>query len=130
MTEKKTLTKEEKATRVRLSAEEKETIITFDETSEPATIFTYNSAWQKHLEKSLVLKPTENNGYGGKTYIIDKKRIKPPRTTKKLTAEAKERLATRLAESRKPSKSKISDNLHTVAKNPTRQATRKGKGIS
>ena len=98
--------KEEKAPRVRLSSEERETIITFDETSEPANIFTYSKVWQKHIEKRLGIKPTDNNGYGGKTYLIDKKRIKPPRATKKLSAEAKEELATRLSESRRPQKSK------------------------
>ena len=101
-------TEAEKATRVRLSNEEKETIITFDETSEPAVIFTFNKSWQTHLEKKLGLKPTLDNGYGGKTYHIDKKRIKPPRATKKLSAEAKMKLATRLSKSRRPQKSKIS----------------------
>ena len=80
-----------------LDASERETIILFNETSEPAEIFTYNKSWQQHLEKKVGLKPIKNNGYGGKTYQIDKKRIKPPRAKVKLSAEARQKAGSRLA---------------------------------
>jgi hypothetical protein len=35
--------------------------------------------WQRHLEKKLGLKPVMDNGFGGKEYKIEKKRIRPPR---------------------------------------------------
>ena len=38
-----------------LSREEQETIITFDETTADAIIFTYSKTWQQHLEKRLCL---------------------------------------------------------------------------
>lgn len=78
---------------VRLTTTEKETIISFDQTPAKAVIFTYDKSWQKHLEKVLGLKPTMDNGYGGKQYEVDKKRIRPPRAPRKLSAEAKKKLA-------------------------------------
>lgn len=61
-----------------------------------ATIFTYNKTWQKHLEKRLGLKPTLDNGYGGRGYEIPKKRIRPPRAPVKLSAEARAKLSKRM----------------------------------
>ena len=81
----------------RLTDREKETIIIFNETTEPAEIFTYNKTWQKHLEKMLGLEPVMANNYGGKTYRIDKKRIKPPRAKVVLSPEARKKAADRLA---------------------------------
>lgn len=63
-------------------------------------MFTYNKAWQKHLEKKLGLKPTMNNGFGGKEYEVDKKRIRPPRAPVRLSIEARAKLANRLRQSR------------------------------
>jgi len=85
----------------RLSLEERETIINFDEKEPMASIFTYNKAWQEHLEKRLGLKPIMNNGYGGKEYEISKKRIKPPRAPLKLSVEARAKLSKRLEIMRK-----------------------------
>ena len=48
-----------------LSGYERETIINFNEVEDVASIFTYNRAWQKHLETRLGLKPDYDNGYGG-----------------------------------------------------------------
>ena len=85
----------------KLSNYEKETLILFNEGEPLASIFTYNKAWQKHLEKRLGLKPIMNNGYGGKEYEVSKKRIKPPRAPKKLSPEARAKLSKRLAVARK-----------------------------
>lgn len=75
---------------------ERETIINFNEGDKTGYIFTYNKTWQRHLEERLGLKPTMDNGYGGKEYEIDKKRIKPPRAPKKLSAKARLEIAKRL----------------------------------
>jgi len=84
----------------KLTKYERETIINFNEGDDMASIFTYNRAWQKHLEKRLGLKTTMDNGYGGKEYQIPKKRIRPPRAPVKLSAEARAKLAERLRQSR------------------------------
>ena len=85
---------------MQLSNEEKETIITFDETPADAVIFTYNKRWQTHLEKKLGLKPIFNNGYGGKEYHIPKKRISLPRTLRKLSPEQRKKMGERLQKAR------------------------------
>ena len=84
-----------------LSSYEKETIINFNEAEDVAHVFTYNKAWQKHLEGKLGLKPTMDNGFGGKEYKIDKKRIKPPRVPVRLSEKAKKERAKQLADARR-----------------------------
>jgi len=86
--------------RRRLSNYEQETIISFNKDEAIARIFTYEKTWQQHLEKRLGLKPIMDNGFGGKEYDIDKKRIRPPRAPVKLTAEARAKLTDRLRQSR------------------------------
>ena len=80
----------------RLSNYEKETIINFNKAEDTASIFTYEKTWQKHLEKKLGLKPVMENGFGGKGYEIEKKRIRPPRAPVKLSTEARARLIERM----------------------------------
>lgn len=84
------------ATSRKLSSYEKETIINFNEGEAIAQIFTYNKAWQRHLQNKLGLEPTLDNGYGGRGYQIDKRRIRPPRAKVRLSAEEKSRRAERL----------------------------------
>ncbi|MBU1023788.1 molecular chaperone [bacterium] len=84
----------------KLTKYEKETIILFNEGEPDAEIFTYNKSWQKHLEKKLGLKPIEENDTGGKTYTIDKKRIRPPRAKKQLSQKQKDALKTALFSAR------------------------------
>jgi hypothetical protein len=79
-----------------LSNYEQETIINFNKAEDTAHIFTYEKTWQQHLEKRLGLKPTMDNGFGGKEYEIDKKRIRPPRAPVKLSAEARAKLTKRM----------------------------------
>jgi len=86
----------------RLSNYEQETIINFNKAEVIAYIFTYDKTWQQHLEKRLGLKPTTDNGFGGREYEIDKKRIRPPRAPVKLSAEARAKLTDRLRQSRVP----------------------------
>ena len=81
--------------RTPLTNEEKETIINFNKAEPMANIFTYEESWQKHLE-GLGLKPVHDNGFGGKEYLIDKKRIRPPRAPVKFSAETKQKMAERM----------------------------------
>ena len=80
----------------RLTSYEQETIINFNKAEDVAYIFTYERNWQKHLEGRLGLKPVMDNGFGGKEYRIDKKRIPMPRAPRKLSDSAKKKLAERL----------------------------------
>jgi len=84
----------------KLTNAEKETIIIFNETTEPATIFTYSKSWQKHLEGRLGLKPVRKEEYGGREYSIDKDRIKPPRAPVKMSEEAKLKLIKNITKGR------------------------------
>jgi len=79
-----------------LSAYEQETIISFNKAEDIAHIFTYEKTWQKHLEGKLGLKPVMDNGFGGKEYEIEKKRIRPPRAPVRLSAEARAKLTKRM----------------------------------
>ena len=83
-----------------LSAYEQETIISFNKAEDVAYIFTYEKTWQQHLEKRLGLKPTMDNGFGGRGYELPKSRIKPPRISRKLSDSAKKKLAERLHRNR------------------------------
>jgi len=111
--------------RRRLSNYEQETIINFNKAEDIAHIFTYEKAWQQHLEKRLGLKPTMDNGFGGKEYEIPKKRIKSPRAPRKLSAEARARLTDRLRQSRGPA----SQNTRLQA-NSERKTKNKGNTIN
>jgi hypothetical protein len=86
-----------------LSAYEQETIISFNKAEDIAHIFTCEKTWQKHLEGKLGLKPVMDNGFGGKDYEIEKKRIRPPRAPVRLSAEARAKLTKRMKDmSQKP----------------------------
>ena len=79
-----------------LPAYEQETIISFNKAEDIAHIFTYEKTWQKHLEKRLGLKPVMDNGFGGKDYEIEKRRIRPPRAPVRLSPEARAKLIKRM----------------------------------
>jgi len=98
-----------------LTSYEQETIINFNKAEDIAYIFTYEKTWQKHLEERLGLKSVMGNGFGGKGYEIDKKKIRPPRAFKKLSSSAKKKLAERLHGNRVLS----AQNLVTVGKSDT-----------
>ena len=83
-----------------LTGYEKETIINFNEAEDVASIFTYNRAWQKHLETRLGLKPDYDNGYGGREYTIDKSRVFPPKAKRQYSVEVKREMVDRLAKAR------------------------------
>jgi hypothetical protein len=84
----------------RLTNDEKETLISFDETPNDALIFTYSPKWQKHLETRLGLKPVMDNGFGGKEYHLPKSRVRLPQAHRTLSAEQRQKLGERLARAR------------------------------
>ena len=84
-----------------LTGYEKETIILFNEAEEMASIFTYNKAWQKHLEQKLGLKPVMDNDAGGKEYELPKKRIRPPHPPRRLSESARVKATMQLAQNRR-----------------------------
>lgn len=82
-----------------LTRQEQETIITFNKEDELAEIFTYDYKWIRHLEQKLGIKPNHDNGFGGRSYEIPKKRIGLPKATrakKILTEEQRQKIAERL----------------------------------
>jgi hypothetical protein len=90
-------------TRIRapaLTNDEKETLISFDETPNEALIFTYNTRWQRHLETKLGLKPVMDNGHGGKEYHLPKSRLRLPQAHRTVSAEQRQKLGERLARAR------------------------------
>ena len=98
-----------------LTNEERETIISFDETPADAVIFTYNKTWQAHLENKLGLKATMDNGYGGKEYRVPKKRIRMPLVPRRLSAEQRQKLGERLKKARQQKlPDSPSDNVITM----------------
>ena len=101
---------------MQLSNEERETIITFDETPNDAIILTHNKSWQKHIEQRLEIKPTMVNGYGGKEYQVPKKRIRMPLAPRKLSAEQRKKLGQRLSEARLQKSPNSSGNNVTTMK--------------
>jgi predicted mannosyl-3-phosphoglycerate phosphatase (HAD superfamily) len=80
-----------------LSAYEQETIINFNKEESIAYIFTYEKTWQRHLERRLGLKPTINNGHGGKEYQLPKGLIPMPRAKRRYSEQTKKKMAARLA---------------------------------
>ena len=78
-----------------LTKYERETIITFNEGEAIARVFTYNKRWQKQLENRLELKPTLDNGFGGKGYELPKQRIPMPRAPRKLSDKTRQQLSER-----------------------------------
>ncbi len=111
-----------------LSNYEQETIINFNKDEAIAHIFTYEKTWQQHLEKRLGLKPTMDNGFGGKEYEIDKKRIRPPRAPVKLSAEARAKRANRIkALHQKPN---LSAQTMIATRKADKKNPNKGKSIN
>ncbi len=64
-----------------------------------------------------------------KEYQISKKRIKPPRAPRKLSAEAKQKLTEQLAVARQQ-KSNLSPKNHTAMRKSNNKKQNKGKTIA
>lgn len=80
---------------------ERETIICFNEGEKVAEIYTHNKRWQRQLENKLHVTPIRDNGWGGKTYEVDKSRIMLPKAKREISAEQKAKLATQLQKARR-----------------------------
>lgn len=80
----------------RLSKYEQETIINFNREDDKASIFTYDRAWQRQLERKLGAKPIMDNGMGGKEYLVDKGRVRMPQPKRRYSEESKKKLVERL----------------------------------
>lgn len=63
-----------------LTAAEKETLLSFDEASADATLYTYNENLKRQLDRLVRIEPdvfrlTSEDGYGAKTYSFPKHRF-------------------------------------------------------
>jgi hypothetical protein len=111
-----------------LSAYEQETIISFNKEENIAHIFTYEKTWQKHLEKRLGLKPLMDNGFGGKDYEIEKKRIRPPRARVRLSAEVRAKRSKRMKDM--PGKRVLPPKITVATAKSDREKQIEGKTIN
>ena len=82
---------------MRLTRQEQETIINFNQEEAIAYIYTCSKAWIRHFEKVLGLKPTKIHSYA-REYECPKTWIKKPRKTRKLSEQQRQRLSQRLAQ--------------------------------
>ena len=80
---------------MRLSRQEQETIINFNQAEDIAYIYTCSKSWIQHFENRLGLKPTKINYYA-REYECPKAWIRKPQKPRKLSEEQKLRLSQRL----------------------------------
>ena len=81
---------------MKLTRQEQETIINFNQEEGAAYIYTCSKSWMRHMEKRLGLKPTVVYSYG-REYECPKSWIKKPRKPRKLSETQKSRIAERLS---------------------------------
>jgi hypothetical protein len=81
--------------RMRLSKQEQETIINFNQAESIAYIYTCSRSWMNHLENKLGLKPVRIESYA-RDYEFPKAWIRKPLRPKKLSAEQRHKLSKRL----------------------------------
>ena len=89
---------------MRLSRQEQETIINFNQAEDTAYIYTCSKAWIRHFEKVLKLEPTTVHSYA-REYECPKAWIKKPRKPRKLSESQRQKLRERL--SKKPVLSEV-----------------------
>ena len=80
---------------MRLSKQEQETIINFNQAEDIAYIYTCSRAWMSHMEKTLGLEPTETHSYA-REYQCPKDWIRKPRKTRRLSEKQKQKVSERL----------------------------------
>lgn len=86
---------------MKLSKEEMETVISFNEADDTAVIYTFSRKWQKLLEDRLGLEPIYKTAEGAREYHLPKSRIPLPRAPRKMSAEQKRNAAERLSKARR-----------------------------
>lgn len=118
----------------KLTRQERETVITFNEADDIATIFTYSQHWIRHLEEDLGLIGEEGD-FGAKTFEVPKKSIRRPiiRTKREYTEKELEEIRTRLAAGRElkaeaEGKKKAKPKAKAKAKPTTKPEPPKPKG--
>lgn len=84
---------------MRLSKQEQETIINFNQGEDTAYIYTCSKAWMRYCEKVLKLRPTTKHSYA-REYECPKAWIKFPRKPKKLSESHKQKLRQVLSQKR------------------------------
>ena len=81
--------------RMRLSKQEQETIINFNQAENIAYIYTCSRSWMNHLENKLGLKPVRVESYA-RDYECPKAWIRKPLKPKKLSEEQRQKISKRL----------------------------------
>ncbi|MFC2047215.1 hypothetical protein ACFLTK_02930 [Chloroflexota bacterium] len=80
---------------MRLTREEQETIINFNQAEDKAYIYTCSKAWVTHMEKVLGLMPTKVHDYA-REYECPKAWVRKPRKPRKLSEAQKQKLIQQL----------------------------------
>jgi len=83
---------------MRLSREEQETIISFNEAEDMANIYTCSKSWMHYMEKVLSVKPKEIYDSYAREYECPKAWIRKPRKPRQLSKEQKQKLTQRLSQ--------------------------------
>lgn len=82
---------------VRLTRQEQETIINFNEAEDTAYIYTCSKSWMRYMEEVLKLNPTKIRGSYARDYECPKTWIRKPAKPRQLSPEQRQRLAERLS---------------------------------
>jgi hypothetical protein len=82
---------------VRLTKQEQETIIVFNQADDTASVYTCSKSWMQHIEKTLGLKPTALHGHA-REYEVPKAWIRKPRKPRQLSESQKQKLRQRLSQ--------------------------------
>lgn len=82
---------------MRLSRQERETIINLNEAEDIASVYTCSKSWMRYME-SLGLEPTETHGSYAREYECPKAWIKKPRKPRRLSEGQKRKLGQRLSQ--------------------------------
>ena len=82
---------------MKLTRQEQETIINFNQAEGVAYIYTCSKAWIGHFEKVLGLKPTKVHSYA-REYECPKAWIKKPRKPRQMSETQKQKLRLRLVQ--------------------------------
>ena len=82
---------------MRLSKQEQETIINFNQKEHIAYIYTCSKSWMSHFEKVLGLRPAQIHSYA-REYECPKSWIRKPRKPRIMSEEQKQKLSQRLSQ--------------------------------
>jgi len=83
---------------MRLTRQEQETIINFNQAEDIAYIYTCSKSWMRHMEKVLGLQPTEIYGSYARAYQCPKAWIRKPQKPRQLSEKQKRALRERLSQ--------------------------------